>query len=212
VSAEDPKDIARLREALASLADDERHDPVDAERIFEALHGNNMSAEDRQAVVDQLLAKPAAAQAWRLAREMPAAAADRSAPPALRRWTAIAAAAVLALALGWQFLPWRQAEEPAYRSVETRAIASDLPPGAVLAREQPVLRWTGVEGARYRVRVLTPDLQVLAESAESTAREYTLNRETLDRIAPDSEILWQVEGRVPGESVILSPTFTVRVR
>jgi hypothetical protein len=214
VSVEDPKDVARLREALASLESDEPHDHVDAGRIFDALHGD-MSPEERQAIVDELLANPAAAQAWRLAREMPATEAapnrkERSAP-AVWRWASMAAAAVLVAGLVWQLAPWRQAEEPAYRSLESRSITSALAPGAVLSRAQPVLRWTGVDGARYRVRVLTPDLQLLDESAESPAREYTISQEAINRIARDGEILWQVEGRVPGEAVIVSPTFSIRV-
>jgi hypothetical protein len=211
VSAEEPRDIAGLREAFASLASERPGDPVDAGRIFDALHGN-VSPEERQAVVDELLVNPAAAEAWRLAREMPVEAAlERSTPPAIWTWMSIAAVAVLALGLGWQFIPWRQAEEPAFRSVETRAIASALRPGAVLARAQPVLRWTGADGARYRVRVLTRELEVLEESAESLAREYTLSQETLRRIPPGGQILWQVEGRVPGETVIVSPTFSIQV-
>ena len=69
------------------------------------------------------------------------------------------------------------------------------------SRAQPVLRWTGIDGARYRVRVLTADLQVLEESAESSALEYTLSQETLARIPPGTQILWQVEAQIPGEVV-----------
>ena len=96
----------------------------------------------------------------------------------------VAAAAVLAVGLGWQLIPSRGDGEPTYRSVESRAIRSALAQGAELSRAQPVLRWTGVDGARYRVRVLTADLQVLEESAESSAREYTVSPETLGRIPP----------------------------
>jgi hypothetical protein len=227
VSSEDPKDVSRLREAFASEAPDDRkapagrgtRDQVDPERIFDALHGD-VSPEERQAVVEQLLTNPAAAEAWRLAREMrPDAgvegAVDRVPEESTRRatwkWMAVAAAAVLAVGLGSQLIPSRGDGEPAYRSVEARAIQSALPPGAELPRAQPVLRWTGMDGARYRVRVLTADLQVLEESTESSAREYTLSPETLGRIPPGGQILWQVEARIPGEVVITSPTFNIRV-
>ena len=66
-------------------------------------------------------------------------------------------------------------------------------------------------GARYRVRVLTSDLEVLEVSAESDVVEYRLSDETLRRIEAGSYILWQVEGRIPGDTVIVSPTFRVRV-
>jgi len=218
VSANDPKDIARLREAFASLGSKDTSDPVDAERIFDAVHGNG-SPEERQAVIEQLLTNPAAAQAWRLAREMPPeTAADgglESAPqeskrPAAWKWMSVAAGAVLAVGVAWQVTQLREAEEPAYRGVESRAIASALQ-GADLSRAEPVLRWSGIEGARYRVRVLTADLQVLEESEETPAPEYSLSSQALARIPPGGQILWQVDARIPGEVVITSPTFTNRV-
>ncbi len=78
MSAHDPKDVARLREAFAARQDAGTGDSVDPERIFNAVHGN-VTPEERRAVVEQLLTNPAAAEAWRLARDMrpdaPAAAA-----------------------------------------------------------------------------------------------------------------------------------------
>jgi hypothetical protein len=198
---------------------------VDAERIFDALHGN-LSAEERQAVADELLTNPEAAEVWRLANEMaPDGAAEGSAPAAegtaptaeraaggtTRRWMSLAAAAVLVVGAGSLLNPWREAQAPVYRGVESRAIASALPPDAALARAQPVLRWTGVAGAKYRVRVLTPELEVLEESAESAAQELTLSAETLGRIPAGGRILWQVEGRLTEGGTIVSPTFSARV-
>jgi len=217
VSAEEPKDVPRLREAFATLADEGSGEPVDSQRIFDALHGD-LSPEERQAVVEQLLTNPAAAEAWRLAREMPPGTAvkplqerDTGSGAAKWKWMSLAAAVTLTVGLGWQFMQPRGGDEPAYRSVESRAIASALAPGAELSRAQPVLRWNGVEGARYRVRVLTPDLQLLEESAESPARDHTVSAATLERIPPGGQLLWQVEARVPGEGVIVSPTFSNRV-
>lgn len=212
MSASEPNDVARLREALASLTG-KGSGSVDAERVFDALHGN-LSAEERRAVVDELVLDPDAAETWRLARELapdPAVVAASTGREAWR-WLSIAAAAVLAVGLAWQFFgPRGSLKEPAYRSVEQRTITSLLPQGAVLSRTQPVLRWTAVEGARYRVRVLTPDLEVLQETGELTAPEYTLSADVLRRIPSGGQILWQVEGRVPGSGVVASPTFTVRV-
>jgi hypothetical protein len=123
----------------------------------------------------------------------------------------VAAAVLLAAAIGWQITQSREAEEPVYRGVEPRAIASALPPGGDLSRAQPVLRWRGIDGARYRVRVLTADLQLLEESPEAAATEYTLGPATLARIPPGAQILWQVDARIPGEVVVTSPTFSNRV-
>ncbi len=211
MSAQEPRDVAHLRQAFAALALDERGDPVDAGRIFDALHGDS-NAGERHAVVEELLVNPAAAEAWRLARELPPqAAVERSTPRRMWTWMSIAAAAVLAVGLAWPLVSGRPAGEPAYRSLETRALASALPPAATLVRAHPVLRWTGVEGARYRVRVLTKDLEVLEESAESPAREFTVSPESLRQVAPGDQLLWQVEARVPGEGLVVSPTFNIQV-
>jgi hypothetical protein len=59
--------------------------------------------------------------------------------------------------------------------------------------------------------VLTPDLEVFEVSAESDVVEYRLSDATMQRIESGSYILWQVEGRIPGDSVIVSATFRVRV-
>jgi hypothetical protein len=211
VSAEEPEDVARLREAFASV-DEGARKPVDAERIFEALHGT-LDPEERRAIVDELASNPDAAEAWRLAREMaPEREARRAELARNWRWLAVAAGILLTVGLGWQLSgPGRNTTEPVYRGVESRSITSVLPPDATLSRAQPVLRWAGVPGARYRVRVLTSELEVLEVSPESDVLEYRLSDETMRRIEAGSYILWQVEGRIPGDAVIVSPTFRVRV-
>ena len=199
-------DMARLRQAWASRPGD-RDGAPDAARIFDALHGN-LSVEERRAIVDELVLDAGAAEAWRLAREL----APQPAAAAAWRWMSIAAAAVLVVGLSWQFVdPWDALDEPVYRSVQQQAIASALPPEAVLPRAHPVLRWTGMEGARYRVRVLTSDLALLEETGELTSPEHTLGAEVLRRVPPGGRILWQVEGQVPGSAVIVSPTFSAQL-
>jgi hypothetical protein len=213
MSASEPADVARLREALASLRG-ETATTVDAGRIFDALHGD-VTTEERRAVIDELIANPDAAEAWRLAQELAPPASAPSAIPQDRgawRWWSVAAAAVLALGLGWQFAnPWRSVEPPVYRSTEQRAIASLLPSGQPLSRNAPVLRWTGIDGARYRVTVLTPALDVVEEAGNLSAPEYTISADALARFPPGAPLLWQVEARISGEGSIVSPTFTMRV-
>jgi hypothetical protein len=209
MNTSEPDTVARLREALASLSG-KASGSADTGRVFDALHGK-LSAEQRRAVVDDLVLNPDAAEAWRLARELPPDPAAVTVParrqPPL--WMSVAAAAVLVAGMAWQFVNPR--DEPAYRSGEQQTIASLLPPAAVLARAKPVLRWTALEGARYRVRVLTPELQVLEETGGLASPEHTLGPDALGRIPAGSEILWQVEGRIRGSGVVVSPTFSVRV-
>jgi hypothetical protein len=210
VIAEEPENLSRLRAALASVEGDGQQ-RVDAGRIFDALH-STLEPEERRAIVDELVSNADAAQTWRLAREMdPEPDARRSALVRNWRWPA-AAGILLTVGIGWQLSgPAHDTTKPVYRGVESRSITSALPPEATLPRALPVLRWAGVPGARYRVRVLTSALEVLAVSPESDAAEYRLSDETLHRIDPGSYILWQVEGRISGDTVIVSPTFRARV-
>ena len=123
----------------------------------------------------------------------------------------VSAVVVLVLGLSWQFQPWRSSEDPAYRSVEPGSIASLVPAGTPLLRARPVLRWTAVEGARYRVRVFTMDLQLLEESEDLASPEYPLTADVLRRLPSGARIFWQVEASVPGSAGLVSPTFSVHV-
>ena len=142
--------------------------------------------EERRAAVDELIANPEAAEAWRLAQELAPPASGAPAIPLDRGAVAMVVGGgrgrVWRSALAWQFAnPWRSAEPPVYRSTEQRAIASLLPSGQPLSRSNPVLRWTGIDGARYRVTVLTPALDVIEEADNLSAPEYTVSADALAR-------------------------------
>ena len=213
MSNSEPADVAQLRAALASLRSD-AGTAIDAGRIFDALHGT-VAADERRAVVDELIANPDAAEAWRLAQELAPPVSAMSAVPVHRGtwgWWSAAAVALLAVGVAWQFADrWRSADPPAYRSTEQRAIGSLLPSDQPLSRKDAVLRWTGIAGARYRVTVLTTALEVIEEANNLTAAEYTISADVLARLPAGSQLLWQVEASIAGEGSITSPTFTVRV-
>ena len=208
MSAPDPPDVERLRAALARLGEDADWPEADSDRLFSALHGE-MTAEERREVVDELIRNPRAAAAWRLARELEPdeRAPARAGTAGQWRWMAVAAMAVLAAGAAWQFVP-RSSDVPIYRSAEPRQIESALPADATLTRPDAVLRWTPVEGARYHVRVLTPDLDLIDEREDLTEPEYRLADEVLRAVPAGGRILWQVEATVRGTSPIVSPTFS----
>jgi hypothetical protein len=211
MSTGEPGDVARLRAALASLQGNGQGS-VDAGRVFDAVHGR-LTAAEREALVEELLDNPDAAEAWRLARELATETAPQTAvePPSRigLKWLGVAAAMVLAVGVGWMVL--RPAPEPVYRGSQSLAIASALPANAPLPRAEPVLRWTGPDGGRYRVRVLTPELEVLEESDELSTPQFTLSAETLRRVQPGGWIVWQVDARVPDGTAIVSPSFSTRI-
>ena len=212
MSAMDPDETTRLREAFASVSGGKPDGgTADAGRIFDAVHGE-MSVEERRAIVEELALDADAAEAWRLARELaPEPVPARVAPRQdAWKWLSIAAAMVLAAGLGWRLIgPGGPTAVPGYRGGEQRAIASALPQGVPLSRARPTLQWTPLEGARYRVRVLTPELAVLVESGELTTPAYTLSEDVLRRVTPGAVILWQVEARTADNAVVASPTFSV---
>ena len=216
MSAPESPDVERLRAAFASLRD-EKGSPADAERIFTALHGE-MNAEEREAIVEELATNADAAEVWRLAMELtPEPALERPATPDQqgldwRTWLPIAAALFLMVGVGWQFVgQWNETEPPAYRTIDQRSIRSELPPDVPLSRSNPVLRWSAIEGARYRLRVLTPALEPVEEAEDLTVPEYRVSEAALERFPPGAQLLWQVEARVPGSPSVASPTFTLRL-
>ena len=207
MSTAEPHDVERFRAALARLADAPGWPEVDSERLFSALHGD-MPPEQRRAVVDELIRNPQAAAAWRLAREL--APEEPGAFVRSWRWMSVAAMLLLIAGAAWLIVPWRAAD-PVLRGGESRTVAS-LVPEDVLSRTEPVLRWTGLEGARYRVRVLTPELELLDEAGDLVAPEYRLREDVLRKIPAGGRILWQVETRVRGTSPVVSLTFNTQVK
>ena len=214
MSTPEQPDVERLRQAVASLGDQSQWPEVDAERLFAALHGET-DAETRRRIVDELIENPRAAAVWRLARELDpvegssSATTPRAPTMKMRAWAWLPIAATLLLAVGglWQFVP-RQSEPPAYRSGEIRRIDSLLPGDGRLSRAEPLLRWSAIEGARYRVRILTPDLDVLEESEDLHTATYRLAPTVLSRIPAGGRLLWQVEARAAGVDPVVSATFS----
>lgn len=221
MSVPDPPDLERLRQAFRSAPSDAADSAtLDTAEIFDAVHGN-LSPEARAAIVDRLVMDPGAAEAWRLAVDLapPDAAGTLPAttpPPVITttpwwKWAAVAASLVAALTAATTFYTVCCTSEPVYRSATGTTIASLLPEGEVLARREPVLRWTAIDGARYRVRVLSTALDPLVESDELATAEYRIPEAVLATLASGTEVLWQVEARAPDEAIAVSPTFTVRV-
>jgi len=208
MSIGEPGDVARLRAALASLRG-AGQSTADAGHIFDAVHGQSSAAE-REALIEGLLDDADAAEAWRLARELaPESGLEAAVASTSRggsRWLAAAAALLVAAGVGWMVL--KPAPEPVYRGGQAFAIASALPPDAPLPRAQPVLRWTGLDGGRYRVRVLTPELELLEESDELSTPQYTLSAETLQKVPPGGRIVWHVDARLPDGAAAVSPSFS----
>jgi hypothetical protein len=212
VSAADPPDLARLRAALAASRGPDTAE-ADAARVYAAVHGT-MSTDERQAAVDEMLTTADGVEVWALAKELAPTEMRSVAVPSSSAWRWLPLAATLAITIGggwFVFKPAGSGETPAYRSIEGTAIASALPERTRLPRANAVLRWTPLEGARYRVRVLSPALEPIDEASNLTTAEYRVRPEVLQALAPGTMVFWQVEARIPGRAIVVSPTFSVQV-
>ena len=232
----------QLRAAFRSQPDaDAAPLPDDVqEQIWLAVSGD-LDPDQRRALVDRTASDPAAAEVWRVASALwqarqeegedvrqegeldaaPRAGQTRAVPvvprptrPWASSWTSpwLAAAAALVLVSAVVTLQYRRAGDE-FRLAPDAAIESLVADDASLPRDDFRLRWTaGPEGARYRLRVTTEDLGVLATAAELTTPEFRVDPAALADLPPGTTVLWQVEMSLPTGQAISSRTFDARVR
>ncbi len=218
-------DLDALRHGFQSLAETATGEvsPADLAAVWSAVQGD-LPPETRRALVDRLATEPALAEAWRIAHalEAPDASApvapDAPAvfPPSRRSWPApwLAAAAVVILGVSAVVLVPRLRESaPVLRQPGVAEVESLLIPSAAIARDAFELRWTaGPPGSRYRVRVTTEDLQVLAEVTDLDAPVFRVPASTLAGVPAGAIIFWQVDVMTPSTTRLTSPTFVNRVQ
>ena len=229
----EPDSDERLRAAFRSQPDADAGPLPDdlQEQIWLAVSGG-LDPDQRRALVDRTASDPAAAAAWRVANALwqarlagesdalPAAPGARVGPMTPRRprlWTApwLAAAATLVLVSAVVSLQYWQSGPSGdeFRVAPDAAIESLVAEGTALSRDEFRLRWTaGPEGARYRVRVTTEDLRIVATAGELMTPEFGVAPAALAGLPSGATVLWQVEMTLPAGQVIASPTFNVRIR
>lgn len=208
------RELDVLREAFASGADlPPSGDCVDPETLWEAAHGR-LSREETAAVVDHIAACAACTEAARMARETQSRLAEHGshqAPP--KRWLVGGAAALAAAAL-FALVLTRDAGVPP-PGAPTVARGGTEPPiqavphaESVLARNRPVLEWTGpAEALHYRVVVMTEELVAIDEARRLEEPTYRIPDAALEGLASGTKLLWQVEAQLSGGESVRSPTF-----
>jgi hypothetical protein len=220
----------RLRAALR-----ERRRPVpeggraaeapDPEAVWDTVSGD-LPAGEPLALLDRAIDDPDLELEWRLARELQGELAEavlrstvRDRAPRAgsdtirgRRNLALVAAAVLVAASAATLFLLRSPDEGrVYRQSGAAAVQSLLPPGGELSSADPVLRWSGPEGARYEVSVLREDDLTEVFRAEGLeAAEVELPAAALAALAPAEMLLWRVEAVLAGGQRVVSPTYRVR--
>jgi hypothetical protein len=208
----------RLRDAYGALLQEGAlpgPDCADPERIWAAVRGDLARAEAR-ALIDHALACPACGAAWRLAREL---AAEAGGSPEVagtrwegRRWLALAAAAIVVALIPVGLYLRRAPGTPAYRDEGRVEIRSLIPEGRLLPRRDFLLRWTpGPHGARFTLRVVRPDLSVVANTKGLKSPEYLVPPEVLRDLPPGQVLYWQVEAHLEDGSRLVSGMFSVQL-
>lgn len=237
MSLESPPELEKLRRAFAAEGPAAAGPCPPADRIFAAAHGE-LAGEEGAAelgeILDHVAACPECTGAWRLAveigRELAAGAAAAEKEPGgrvipadfrrgkapsagLRRWSLPVGliAAVLLVAIGLQLLPKAPTVDPALRGAGEIRIEDASPP---LERGRCVLRWRLVPeqpGALYEVRVMSEELELLAQRTAFAAGELELPAARLEKIPVGGWLLWQVRASLPGGDQVESETFRSRL-
>ena len=214
-------EIRRWREAFAGLSERGMPGPEcpDPDRIWAAATGEG-TAEERQAIIEHTATCASCAGAFRLARGM-SGERDRATKveplrgPWFRR-TAPLAALAAALLLAFVLPVWWRALQapPQYRDdTKTVEILSQIAEGAVLPREQAVLRWSaGSPDSLYEVRVLTREAREVAVESALEEPRYQIPPTALEGLPAGTVLYWQVKTLKPDGTSGVSKTFKVRLQ
>lgn len=217
--------IETLQQAFTSMPAGERcEDCPDPGRLWAAVR-LELPAEERRRIVQHLAVCTACAEDWRVTWKLSQEQQGTEAPsngelipgPWTRiqeAWPQVAAAALVVLAVGTGGFVFHKAPESSFRghSEQTAQQAEGVTPdGAVLPRDEFVLRWPATEGAQYKLVVMTEDGETLEEGRELQEAEFHVPPEVLQDCPSGSTILWQVEVADPVKGTELSPTFTASV-
>lgn len=215
-----PEVLAKLRADFASLSADAVPGPdcPVPDAIWEALRGE-LPAASTAAMVEHTTRCHACAEAWRLGRELagPVSAVGRVVRPRMFSgpavWAGLAAAALLIVVAGIGiFMPPEGRQQDVMRAGAELEIRSLVPETAPLPRSACVLKWSEpAAGARYTIRVGTPDLTTIATARSLEKPEYQVSANSLEKLPPGATIVWRVEADLPDGRRIASQAFLNRV-
>lgn len=200
----------RLRDALNEGPD--APGCAEAERIWRAARGE-LPEPESQALLDHAAACGSCALAWRLAREAQVEAGETPARVIhVSRWrrpllaTAAAAAALAATVL----LVPRPAGD-SWRGDGAASVRSALP-DAPLSRTHFILRWTpAAPGARYDVKVATPDLRLLHEASGLEEPQLLVPEAALASVPRGGTVLFLVTAHLAGDKPAAATALQARV-
>ncbi|MFQ5720364.1 MAG: hypothetical protein ACE5IK_12520, partial [Acidobacteriota bacterium] len=200
---EHPEEVwCRALASLASTGETVCPDCPAPEAIFDAAWGA-LSENEVAPLVAHGIECPACAEAWRLAhhardearRTSEHAIGIRRWTPARLGWTAVAAVAATVAVSGiiLQVMSVQPAPPGVYRSTHQEVIRSRRSADGPCRVHDCLLRWQGPEGARYRVWLATPDLDILWTSEALEDTHCQVPPTVLDSLPAGASLLWRVE-------------------
>jgi hypothetical protein len=212
-------DGPRLREMFAARSEHARPTAgcPSAEGIWAAVRGE-VSRRMARKIARHAISCPACTEAWRLARDVSEEAfsdeilSETARRP--RRWAFAAAAAAAMVVIGvtvFQFSFRENRSTPTYRSDASGVLESLIPSESAVPRSGFVLKWSGLEGARYDVVVGNEDLRPLAEARSLETAQYRVSPEALAGLPGGARVLWRVVAELPDGRRVSSQTFANEV-
>ncbi len=208
----------QLRSAFVRLSENAvfREDCPSPDEIWRAVSGT-MEGQAVTRIAAHMAGCFACAESWRIGREMcgpPVARVQLASPHGMKSWLAIAAAASVVIASGAALYLTRARLSPGVeRAGRGEIIHSLLPEDQPVPREACLLRWQlDGKAESWSLEVGAEDLTHIASAEGLKTPEYLVARESLERLAPGSWILWRVEAKLSDGRSVASPTFRSRIR
>lgn len=225
------RQIESLQQAFTSIpAGTRSEDCLEPARLWAAVK-LELPAEERRRIVQHVAACAACAEDWRVTWKLwqeQRRSEDRdpsngevipgpwtrfkSAFPQVAAAPQLVAAALVVLAVGVGGMVFHQAPESSYRGDSDKATQLTegvTPDGAVLPRDEFVLRWPAIEGAEYKLVVMTEDASTLEKESGLFEPEFRVPPEALHNLSSGSTVHWQIEAVDPVRgSTRFSQSFT----
>lgn len=223
----EPRQIEALQQAFTSIpAGDRCEDCPEPEDLWAAVK-LELPAKERRRIVQHAAVCAACAEDWRVtwklsqeqqwSEDLDPSNGEVIPGPWTRfqdAWPQVAAAALVLLAVGVGGLVFRHTPESRFRGeseTSTQQAEGVTPDGAVLPRDEFVLRWPATEGAEYELLVMTEDGDKLETESGLRDPEFRVRPEVLRDLPSGSIVVWQFQVADPVKGKSLSPSFTVYV-
>jgi hypothetical protein len=133
----------------------------------------------------------------------------RRASPARWLWAGGGALLAAASLLVW-FRPAPREESP-LRAGPPAAVVRALAGEGRQQRERLLLRWSGITGARYSVKLVTEDLTPLLQMGGLQEPELAVPAAALRSLPRGARLFWMVTAHLPGGGAVSSPAFRLEV-